>query len=328
MLFDKENKYIKAYKLVLQASFPNEMKSIGKVILKGGQGKQTEVYNSFDVKDFIKSKFRASWNPDKKCWIIRDDIDKVYNELKNYLDNNKDNPASKSPYEPEPLNFKLHLYDIFLALNLLTNGFKDEFPSIKDILEAIKQHNDETAGDEFKSKDSEWSKTRVSADIWDYFKQSNREAFNEWKNKYCGNYGSNKVNINDLEHVAKDLIYVPLHDLKLKELEKQAIAKKEADQKQAKYQEYIKDVPDLTPEQAKTYPIDDRVRAKYFYNYGTANGWDDETYNKNKVACILHRRDKQDHPELHKTVEDIDTPRGWHSYECSCGLGDSSDSSD
>lgn len=73
--------------------------------------------------------------------------------------------------------------------------------------------------------------------------------------------------------------------------------------------------------------ITDEVRLKWFVDYGTCNGWNEETRNKFRIANILHDKDKLAHPELHKESK-IDTMRGWHETKCSCGFRHSCDSSD
>lgn len=82
----------------------------------------------------------------------------------------------------------------------------------------------------------------------------------------------------------------------------------------------------MTEEEAKTVEITDELRKTYFRNYGWANGWSEETYQQDKIATILHSRDRLDHPELHKT--EWESGHCTTKMTCSCGYGYSADSSD
>lgn len=74
--------------------------------------------------------------------------------------------------------------------------------------------------------------------------------------------------------------------------------------------------------------ITDEVRAKYFKDYGTMNGWGSETRHEWKLADILHDRDEKDHPELHKSIS-WDASGYVHHYGCEkCKFHYAMDSSD
>lgn len=73
--------------------------------------------------------------------------------------------------------------------------------------------------------------------------------------------------------------------------------------------------------------ITDAVRQKWFRNYGTCNGWSDETARLFRIASILHDRDMKANPERH-SIHRVDTIRGWHETSCTCGYRHSCDSSD
>ena len=71
----------------------------------------------------------------------------------------------------------------------------------------------------------------------------------------------------------------------------------------------------------------DELADEWFINYGTMNGWGWKTSFKYNVACALHEIHKKKHPDEH-VPDRVDTVRGWHEDNCSCGLCSSSDSSD
>ena len=71
----------------------------------------------------------------------------------------------------------------------------------------------------------------------------------------------------------------------------------------------------------------DKLADEWFINYGTMNGWGWKTSFKYNVACALHEIHKKKHPDEH-VPDRVDTVRGWHEDNCSCGLRSSCDSSD
>jgi hypothetical protein len=71
----------------------------------------------------------------------------------------------------------------------------------------------------------------------------------------------------------------------------------------------------------------DELADEWFINYGTMNGWGWKTSFKYNVACALHEIHKKKHPDEH-VPDRVDTVRGWHEDNCSCGLCSSCDSSD
>ena len=71
----------------------------------------------------------------------------------------------------------------------------------------------------------------------------------------------------------------------------------------------------------------DDLADEWFINYGTMNGWGWKTSFKYNVACALHEIHKKKHPDEH-VPDRVDTVRGWHEDNCSCGLCSSCDSSD
>lgn len=64
-----------------------------------------------------------------------------------------------------------------------------------------------------------------------------------------------------------------------------------------------------------------------FRYWGLVNGWSEETHKKFPEAEKMHKEAMALHPELHQMVN-IDTPRGWHDYKCSCGFHWGYDSGD
>ena len=66
---------------------------------------------------------------------------------------------------------------------------------------------------------------------------------------------------------------------------------------------------------------------KWFIDYGTANGWGWKTSFKYSIASKLHEIHKKKYPDEHEQ-DRVDTVRGWHEDNCSCGFCSSSDSSD
>jgi hypothetical protein len=80
--------------------------------------------------------------------------------------------------------------------------------------------------------------------------------------------------------------------------------------------------------QAAEMEITDEVRAKYFKNYGTMNGWGEAHRNEWKLADALHDRDEKEHPELHKSIS-WDASGSVHHYGCEkCKFHYDMDSSD
>ena len=71
----------------------------------------------------------------------------------------------------------------------------------------------------------------------------------------------------------------------------------------------------------------DELADEWFIDYGTMNGWGWKTSFKYNVACALHEIHKKKHPDEH-VPDRVDTVRGWHEDNCSCGLRSSCDSSD
>ena len=73
--------------------------------------------------------------------------------------------------------------------------------------------------------------------------------------------------------------------------------------------------------------ITPQIRKQYFKNFGYMNGWSKADYVEYDKAARLHKKDMQQHPELH----DCHTTTPYRCVtrtQCKCGFGHSVDSSD